>query len=252
MQDIVSEYYKTGSLPEDIDHRQLSEYLLSNAFPNDYIPVLDGYVSLRSVSPFPIGEYGCDYSIVEAARASHGRGIEDIGRDKKLIDYLDKNRHTTPFEHITFSFTIECPIFVARHIMRHRTFSFNEISARYKEVPEHFYIPKTLNRQAKSNRQCSSTEEVELSDALRDAMRESCRQQFELYKRLLDNKVSREQARIILPQGTYTTFVVTANLKNWMHFLGLRDAPDSQGETQAYAKAIRSIIEKYTPLSSKK
>lgn len=246
MEGIILSYYKDRVLP-DTDYKELCEYLLSTIFPSDKVDVLDGYVSLKSMSPFPIGEYGLDYSIVEAARVSIGAGLKDIDRDKRLIDYMRLHRHTSPFEHMTFTFIIKCPIFVARHIMRHRTFSFNEISARYAEVEEEYYVPTTLYKQHKVNRQCSSLEEVD--DDLTLEMDDLCKRSFDLYHRLLSSGVSREQARMILPVSTYTTFMMTGNYKNYLHFLSLRDDKDSQSETQMYAKAIHSIIEKYTPLS---
>lgn len=251
MEEVVRIYRDTGFIQDGVDLRELSEYLISNVFPMDRVDVLDhGYVSLKNVSPFPVGEYGCDYSIVEAARVSFGCGIKDIQSDTRLISFLKKNRHTSPFEHIIFTFTIKCPIFVARHIMRHRTFSFNEISARYTEVDEEFYIPNIFRKQSTSNRQCSTSEEVDESIYVSDQMRKSYDMSYSVYCDLLDKGVAREQARMVLPQGIYTTFVATANLNNWLHFLSLRDAPDSQAETTMYAKAIRNIIQKYTPISS--
>lgn len=246
MEDILVSGYSES------DKNELSDHLISLVFPKDKIDVLDsGYVSLKHVSPVPVGEYGCDYSIVEAARVSLGIGIKDIISDKKLISFLKKNRHTSPFEHITFSFVIKCPIFVARHIMRHRTFSYNEISARYTEVNDDFYVPDILRQQSKSNRQCSTSDRVGEDIGLIQDIRESYRRSYELYEKMVLRGVSREQARIVLPVGTYTTFLMTGNLKNWLHFLSLRDDKDAQYETRVYAQAIRSIIEKYTPLSSK-
>lgn len=248
MEEVVREYYESGKLG-DVNHEELSKYLLSNIFPKDEIKVLDGYVRLRHVSPFPIGEYGCDYSIVEAARVSYGSGLKGVDRDRKLIKFLKDNRHTTPFEHITFSFTISCPIFVMRHIMRHRVFSFNEVSARYTETPDCIYVPESLRKQSTSNRQCSV--EGDVDNSLIEDMISHNKTSYDLYTKLLDNGVAREQARTVLPVGIYSQTVMTGNLKNWMHFLGLRDASDSQYETRLYAKAIRSIIEKYCPISSK-
>lgn len=246
MDKIVEQYYRDRVL-DDVDHGELSKYLLSKIFPTNEVEVLDGYVKLRSISPFPIGEYGCDYSIVEAARVSYGSGISTIEKDRKLVKFLNDNHHNSPFEHTTISFEISCPLIIARHFMRHRTFSFNEISARYKEVGDSFYLPRELRSQSKSNRQVS--EQNDSLDHLIPLMKEHYDRSYELYKNLLLQGVSREQARLVLPQSAYTRFVMTGNLRNWKHFLSLRDEKSAQYECVLFAKGIKSIIEKYCPLS---
>lgn len=248
MEGVVERYYREGTLPEEVDHKELSEYLLSLSFPKDEKKILDhGYIKLRSISPLPIGEYGSDYSIVEAARVSYGKGITDLEKDKKLVRFLGDNRHMSPFEHITISFEIQTPIIIARHFMRHRTFSYNEVSARYTKVKDLFYLPEKLRVQSKSNRQVS--EESDNHIDLLPQMKEHYEKSYILYETLLDQGVSREQARLVLPQSMYTTFVMTGNLRNWMHFISLRDEKSAQYEIQLYSQEIKKIISKYCPIS---
>src|ERR1700722_14352283 len=119
---------------------------------NARIDVLDhGFVRL-------IDSMGSDISVSRAARVSYDaawRAGEDQGSDSKLIRYLWKNHHTTPFEAVSFTFEVKAPIFVFRQWHRHRTWSYNELSAKYKELPEEFYLPDPamVGKQATSNKQ---------------------------------------------------------------------------------------------------
>lgn len=249
MESVVERYYREGTLPEEVDSKELCKYLLSLSFPKDYTKILDhGYVKLRSISPLPIGEYGSDYSIVEAARVSYGKGIKTLEEDRKLVKFLNNNKHMSTFEHITISFEIQCCLILARHFMRHRAFSYNEVSARYTKVKDLFYLPETLRVQSKSNRQVS--EEGKDLTHLLPSIQEHYEKSYSLYESLLKQGVSREQARLVLPQSMYTRFVMTGNLRNWKHFIELRDEKSAQYEITMYAKAIRDIISKYCPISS--
>lgn len=242
-------YYRTGSLPEEVSKEELCDHLLSCVFPSKKIDVLDqGYVVLKNISHVPIGDYGTDYSVVESARVSLGAGLSTHSRDKKLVSFLKEHRHLSPFEHVSVTMIIKCPIPIARHFQRHRTFSFNEESARYTEVKDEMYIPFFFRRQSKKNRQCSTDEEVEEKSLLVEAQ-EKCREMYEFYQKLLDAGVAREQARLFLPQTMYTSFFMTGNLRNWMQMLSLRNSPDAQWEIQQYAVAIESLLKPYLPLS---
>jgi thymidylate synthase (FAD) len=248
--DIIQQYYLTKSLPENTDKESLCQYLLENIFPEKSVDLFNGgSVSMKSISPFPIGDYGCDYSVVESARTSLGQGLKNTADDQKLINFLWKNKHLTPFEHIFITMRVVCPIALSKHFMRHRTFSFNEISARYAPVDGNFYIPDTLRMQATKNRQCSTDQSVEDSVSLIEEMKTCYEMCKTLYDKMLESGVSREQARFILPQSTYTTFYMSGNLRNWLHFLDLREASDAQYEMQQYAHAIHSLIQPYIPMT---
>ena len=168
-------------------------------------------------------------------------------RDVKLLEYLIDNRHTSPLEHIVFTFSIHCPLFVRGQWHRHRTWSYNEISRRYTEIDMEFYTPQQLRRQAESNRQASVADPDFDSSALVaeiDAHNKHC---MALYEKLLNSGVCREQARSVLPQNMMVTFWGTVDLANLLHFLELRDSEHAQWEIREYAIAIKKLIKPYIP-----
>lgn len=194
-----------------------------------------------------IDRMGNDMSVVRAARVSYA-GDDDIGRaaelDQKLIRYLIKNKHTSPFEHVVFTFHIKAPIFVARQWMRHRTWSFNEISARYTKLDDDYYLPDVWRRQSKKNKQVSTGEILD-QDAANGAYMKLVSDANATYDSLLRMKVSREMARMVLPVGVFTRFYATVDLHNLLHFLELRNHGHAQHEIQEYAQAIEQLIEPY-------
>jgi thymidylate synthase (FAD) len=177
------------------------------------INVLDhGFVRLAD-------NVGNDLSIVRAARVSYDadwRSGEDDGKDSKLIGYLLRNRHTSPFECAVFTFEIKCPIFVARQWHRHRTWAYNEVSARYTELPEEFYVPalEHITTQSKDNKQARTSEQHFEADDIAYHIHEQCKDAFSNYKFILEKGCPRELARTVLPLATYTRFFGTVNLHN--------------------------------------
>lgn len=197
---------------------------------------------------------GDDKSVVNAARVSFG-GDNDAPlteRDEKLIKYLLREQHGSPFEHNLLTFKIVCPIFVDRQMVRHRVgVSKNEISGRYVEVGERVYVPRSFRRQAKSNRQASVADEAGEIDQQGAALvwQEAWQLAYAAYQRLLDLGVTREQARGVLPQAMYTESYYTFNLRSLLHFLALRDHPGAQFETQLYARALAELAEPLFPVT---
>lgn len=209
------------------------------------IPVLDkGFVRL-------VDHYGSDARIVQAARVSYGAGTKTVNDDRALIDYLMRHQHMTPFEMPDFTFHIKCPIFIARQWMRHRTGSFNEISARYSEIKDEFYVPELerLTKQSSVNKQGSSQESVSMPVEMRRAMYEQIDEAYVTYVHLLNMEVARETARGVLSQSMYTEFYWKVNARNLMHFLRLRGPEDghAQAEIQEYAKALQIIFREALP-----
>ncbi len=190
---------------------------------------------------------GGDRAVVQAARVSLGQGLKTPERDRRLIHYLMEHEHGTPFEHSIFKFHIKCPIFVAREWFRHRISSFNEISQRYVEVKDEFYVPNALRRQSKSNRQASEFAEFENEKELIELIESAYGKSYEIYKELLKNGVARELARIVLPLGIYTQFYWTVNSRSLMNFLRLRMADDAQYEIRQYANVIYGIFKEKMP-----
>jgi thymidylate synthase (FAD) len=212
------------------------------------IDVLDhGYVRL-------VDHMGSDLSIVRAARVSYDadwRTGQDAGKDEKLIRYLMRNRHTSPFESVVFTFEIKCPIFVARQWHRHRTWSYNEVSARYSELPAEFYLPEVdvITTQSQDNKQARSTEKHPQASTLRLVMASQHRNAFATYAYLLSEGCPRELARGVLPMSTYTRFFGTVNLHNLFHFLRLRLHAHAQYEIRVYAEAILTILRGIVPVA---
>lgn len=202
-----------------------------------------------------IDSMGDDLSIVRNARVSYDaawRAGEDKGSDKKLIKYLMKNGHNTPFESVTVTFEVKAPIFVIRQWHRHRTQSYNEISARYKELPTEYYIPATnqITTQSKDNKQMRTDEVNPHSQAIQDTIYHHNEQAFKIYKGLLDHGCPREIARSVLPTGTYTHMFATANLHNWFNFLRERLHEHAQYEIRVYAEVILLELKNIAPVAT--
>lgn len=197
---------------------------------------------------------GGDLKIVRAARQSFNaewRAGEDQSADAKLINYLLKNGHTSPFEHVVFTFTVKAPIFVLRQWHRHRTQSYSEISARYTKMKDEYYVPaeEQITTQSKSNKQGRTDEQNTDSEELAGLVNEACAYAFRVYNRLLEKECPRELARVVLPLGTYSQMSTTLNLHNLFHFLKLRLHPHTQYEIRVYAQAMLELIEPIVPVA---
>lgn len=196
-----------------------------------------------------VDHMGNDLRIVNSARISFNNESEIItDKDKKLIDYLAVNEHMSPFEHNVLTVIIECPLYIRSQIHRHRTFSYNEISRRYTSENIEFFLPVSIRKQAESNRQASNgeLEEHEAKNAML-LIDKHHKDSEKIYKHLLSLGVPREQARGILPQNLMTKFYMTGNLRNWIHFVKLRQDSHSQQEVQDLAKQVLSILSEKFP-----
>lgn len=196
-----------------------------------------------------IDSMGSDRSVVQAARVSYGQGTKSEEQDNRLLKYLWDNNHGTPFEMVQFKFHVTCPIFVMRQWIRHRIGSFNEISARYTEVPTDFYEAVQWRGQGKTNKQVSegALENQEELDKLYEVVLHIA---SEAYHKLLEGGVAREQARMVLPVSLYTQFIWSVNLRSLMNFLELRDSSHAQYEMQQYAKAVKRLTRSVIPVIS--
>lgn len=194
---------------------------------------------------------GSDLSIVRSARVSYDADWRTGGDDAKLIDYLVKNRHTSPLESVVFTFEVKAPIFVARQWMRHRTGKYNEVSARYSELPEEFYIPEVsqITTQHASSKQMRTEVENPQSIHIQDMISTQCKNAFWNYKKMISMGCPRELARGVLPVNTFTRFFYTIDLHNLAHFLKLRLHEHSQYEIRVYAQAMLELIEPIVPVA---
>ena len=233
--------------------KALSEYNSTNKFS---CKVLDkGFVKLIDKMPSSITceKLMCDAAIVQAARVSYGEGLKDFKSDKKLIHYLYKHKHTSPFEMVKFKFHVRAPIFIARQWFRHRMGSYNEISGRYSKLSNDFYIPSKLPTQSEENKQLSDNTKDLLNDSkiknLFDEYLNNGNNQYNIYNKLIKLGVSREIARIALPQNLYTEFYWTIDLHNLFNFIKLRDSNNAQYEIKEYASNIKKMIRYCCPVS---
>ena len=202
---------------------------------------------------------GSDLTIVNSARVSFGKHKEEIdGKDKRLIRYLAKHKHTSTFEHNVVTFRFVVPMFVRSQHHRHRTWSYNEISRRYTDIDLKFYEPESFRTQHKSNRQASNVDELidpnlhwkqgyEISSSRK--IKEHHQTSLKLYEDLIDAGVCREQARGVLPQNLYTEYYGTVNLSNLLKFIDLRTHEGAQWEIQKVAEACLEIAEELFPIA---
>lgn len=218
---------------------------------NETIQVLDhGYVRL-------VQAQASDLSVLAAARVSGGVSYEDASKgerdDRRLIRYLLRHRHGTPFEHNSLTFLVKAPIFVVREWHRHRVgWSYNEVSGRYTELEEEFYVPALVRVPAATNRQGSVVadwDEFGHRHVL-ESVAWSTSNSFDTYRKLLSAGVAREMARIVLPLNTYTSFYATCNARSLMHFLDLRLAEDAQWEIRQYAQALAVLFGEVMPITA--
>lgn len=215
------------------------------------ITVLDhGFVRL-------VDHMGDDLSVVRAARNSYDaawRAGENEGSDRRLINYLWRHQHSTPFEAVTFSFEVKAPIFVFRQWHRHRTWSYNEVSARYTELPEEFYVPDpaVVGEQSTSNKQARDVVPGDDSAPGRRAQvrsyRQVCEDSFAEYQHLIESGWPRELARGVLPVSTYSKMFATVNLLNLFRLLTLRCDEHAQYEIRVYAWALLKLVRPIVPV----
>lgn len=214
--------------------------------------------------------WGDDLDVVNAARVSFSKesdyarnwagdadGITE--KDEKLINYLAKHKHFSPFNHSFITMRVKAPIFVARQLVKHRFMPWNEVSRRYVDEEPEFYIPKGYRLKAENVKQGSSDEtissfinpwggeECEINDVHRQHVEAS----LTLYHSLLDQKVCAEQARMVLPQNMMTEWIWSGTLGAWCDMLRLRLDPHTQAESRIVAQKAREIIEPLFPVSVK-
>jgi len=209
---------------------------------NQEIKVLDlGFVRLED-------RMGGDMSVIRAARVSYmSEKPRPPEEDEKLIAYLLKHNHGTPFEHAVFQFHVKLPIFVARQWIRHRMSSYNETSFRYREAPEEFYIPLKWRAQEIKNKQGSVDSDALPHDEWNKKLNNHCEASMKFYKELLEGGAAREMARMALPTNLYTEWYWTVNARSLMHFISLRSDSHAQWETRQFSHALASIMRESMP-----
>lgn len=218
-------------------------------YKNKVYDILDhGEVELLDVM-------GDDLSVVNAAKVSFAAQVKEIDESSiGLINYLMKNKHATPFEHVIFKFRIKAPIFVTREWMRHRWSSFNEMSMRYHVPPViDYYIPSSKDIRKQVGKPGSYTfEEIddpELKSLVIRRMQELIGYADLVYRDFLDLGIAKEVARCVLPVSQYTEFIWTVNARSLINFISLRNEGNAQYEIQQYAEVIESFFAEIMPFS---
>lgn len=200
---------------------------------------------------------GNDLSVANAAKVSFSAQIKELDESAiGLINYLLKNKHATPFEHVIFKFRIKAPIFVTREWMRHRWSSFNEMSMRY-HVPKiiDYYVPaydKVRKQVGKPG--AYSFEEINdehTKNLFYSLMQNSIAYADEAYHTMIEAGIAKEIARCVLPVSQYTEFIWTVNARSLINFLSLRNEESAQYEIQEYAKTIEYIFANIMPITYK-
>jgi thymidylate synthase (FAD) len=209
--------------------------------------ILDhGYVKL-------VETWGSDERIIEAARMSTNKGFEGWDKDSKLLAYLYNNNHSTPFEMAGAVIEVKAPIFIFREWHRHRTQSYNEMSARYVPMPDENYLPtldrcrppKTTNKQARGVSDKVPTD-AEIEMFLRQ-LSEAYEYAESVYRLGLTMGIPKELARLPVPVARYSRMRAQANIRNWLGFLKLRQDTKAQWEIQQYANAVAEMLTEHFP-----
>lgn len=231
-----------------------------------------------------IDHMGSDLSVVNAARVSFHKEsaydlvkqegddeFEDFGKlvlnekDEKLINYLAKHKHTSPFNHAFITMRIKAPIFVARQLVKHKFMPWNEVSRRYVDEEPEFYFPEYWRKKADNVKQGSSEERCEamyenadkdwmhedISMPLDDQVQLLVLNQILLYNEMIEKGCSAEQARMILPQNMMTEWIWSGTLGAYCDMLRLRLDPHTQYESRIVAQKVRELIEPIFPVSVK-
>src|SRR5690606_25837711 len=198
-----------------------------------------------------IDSMGDDKGIARAARASVGNDGSDRPHEG-LVRRLWADQHTSTFEHNVLTVMVEVPIFVAREWHRHRTFAYNEISARYSEVAPVFYVPgedRPLVQTGKAMDYRRELGDMKQEARAVNAHRAVAEGAWDEYQAMLEAGIAREVARNVLPVSMYTRFYATANLRNWMHFLAVRTDEPALWEIRDAARQGEAIIAGLWPVA---
>ena len=226
-----------------------------------------------SIEVTHIDHMGSDLSVVNAARVSFGKKSESLGTsgivgepmtpilndpDKRLINYLAKHRHMSPFGDAFASFHVKAPVFVARQLVKHKFLRWNEISRRYVDDEPEFYVPDVWRGRSADKKQGSSDKVVEVlrmqgfkEQSVHDGSFKHQIHSLDLYRDMVTAGVSPEQARIVLPQSTMTEWYWSGSLDAFADMCNLRCKEDTQLETRLVANQICDSMHKLFPLSWK-
>jgi len=197
--------------------------------------------------------FGSDLTVVNAARVSFNKESTEFSeKDAKLVTYLAKHNHVTPFFHPQVQMRLKMPIFVAREWFRHQIgFARNEVSRRYVDYEPEFFIPEICRARDPKLKQGSKDESVKDNGICVNAIQEATDKAHHIYMALLEQGVCPEQARMVLPQSMYTEFIETGSLAAYARLCNLRLDLSAQKEIREYADAVVKLLEPRFPVSWK-
>ena len=193
-----------------------------------------------------IDHMGSDLTVVNAARVSFGKKQEsfDAEKDSRLIRYLARYRHTSPFGHCFASFHVRAPVFVARQLVKHKFLRWNEISRRYVDEEPAFYSPDEWRGRSADKKQGSEGTVQSNANLIYHNTKT-----LNVYRQLLDEGVCPEQARMVLPQSMMTEWYWSGSLDAFADMCHLRCKPDTQAETREVAEKIEDLMMNRFPVS---
>lgn len=229
-----------------------------------YVELIEAYGTGKDGDTISIrneGEAVHDFEvgIIEAARQSTQGSFRGWDQDAKLLKYLHDHKHATPFEFAGMIIEVQAPIFVFREWHRHRTQSYNEMSARYSPLPDLYYMPdygnlvdRMMQAEASTNKQAQnltkwSNDAQHVAGQWEHDLRIQYEQAEHLYQKGLRDGIPKELARLVMPVGHYSKMRASANLRNWLAFLTLRMDPAAQWEIRQYAQAVGQCIAQCFP-----
>ena len=212
------------------------------------------------VSPIHPERWGNDLDVVNAARVSFHKVAEELkAGDEKLINYLAKHKHFSPFNHSFISVRVKAPVFVARQLVKHKFMPWNEVSRRYVEEEPEFFMPDGWRAKAANVKQGSAEGFVDkiggvyvnITDAKRLEVSDVVNVSYNMYRAMIMNNVAPEMARMILPQNMMTEWIWSGTLGAFLDMLVLRLDPHTQKESRDVAELIAKHVEQYFPISYK-
>jgi len=205
-----------------------------------------------------VDSMGNDLTVINSARVSFGKRKKELSKgDIKLINFLAKNKHWSPFRHVQLQFHVKAPEIVGRQFYKHvigsdytfKDHAWNEISGRYVIYGDEFYVPVKFRKQSEDNKQASTDQEVDEPFTCRRLYEDTINIAYLRYKTLIDLGVCKEQARGVLPVSFYTEWYWSASLQAVMNFIKLRDDDHAQWEIRQYSIAMKEIVLKVAPCS---
>ena len=214
----------------------------------------NGY-SVQKVAPVEYIEHmGSDDAVCDAARVSFDKSADGFTgeQNSKLLRYLAKHEHWSPFAHCFIKLRMRAPIFIARQFQKHVVgFAWNEVSRRYVDGPPWFYVPDVWRKRPSNMKQGSTMDgHVPVEGTVLEEYIDTMRDHIKDYRTLVSHDVCPEQVRMLMPQSMMTEWIWSGSLMAWQRFVKLRSSPHAQQECHEYAHLVDVLIDKHFPKSA--